>query len=135
MRNFYLADSLRSACTWALRDNLAAVVVFVIPDSYISNLPNHIELEWVDFIYNLRSKPIRSASNYKQKIAAYKELVKDVDKNNLISGPILANPDFSSKENMRIINYGNYIPYQFSFKDTTIGDLNDMIGTIIFFSR
>lgn len=43
LRNFYLGDSLKAAFNWANRNDQPAINIFVIPNSYIESLNEHLQ--------------------------------------------------------------------------------------------
>lgn len=136
LRNFYLTDTFETACIWASRNQQSAVVIFVISDDYINSLENHLSLrnidEWKNTVFKIRNEP-KSGYNYKNDIKNYRNFIKEIDSHDLISGPILANIHASDIDNLKYIKYDTYIPYQYSFKDTTIDDLNRMLAITLFF--
>lgn len=151
LRNFYLekikifsgksgriclTNTFQTACSWALRNEYAAVVIFVISNNYIDNLPNHLKLTdldlWKETTFKIRNPPNRGP-NLKTKLNEYYAVLNGIDSYDLISGSIVKNVSARSKEEIEPIKYGNYIPLQYSFKDTTLQDLENMLAITIFF--
>ena len=135
-KNFYLTDTFETACIWANKNIQASVVVFIIPGDYIEGLENHLILndkeEWKKIVYKARNKPI-SGPNLRRDKQIYKNFIEELDSKDLISGPICKNPNDSiTQENLRYLKYGAYIPLQYSFKPSTIDDLNDMLAITLF---
>lgn len=136
LRNFYLTDTFQTACLWATRNRQAAVVIFVLPEYYINNLSNHLLLnnfeQWKELVFKIRN-PIRYGPNLTRERNEYKLFIQNIDSNDLVSGPIFANPYVKTIEDVNLIKYGNYIPYQYSFKDSSIDSLNNMLAITLFF--
>ena len=65
----------------------------------------------------------------------YKKLINDIDSNNLVSGLIFANPGAYDINDVPALTYGENIPYQYSFKESIIDELNSMLATTIFYKR
>uniref|UniRef100_A0A6C0AD93 Uncharacterized protein n=1 Tax=viral metagenome TaxID=1070528 RepID=A0A6C0AD93_9ZZZZ len=139
MKNFYLTDTFKTACIWAQRNNQAAVVIFIIPNTYIESLENHLILNeeeiWKKTVYKIRNKPKPDLLDYTKEKRNYKKFIKDIDSNDLISGPICANPTAHDIDDIRPIKCDGYIPYQYSFKESTIDDLNSMKAITLFFEE
>lgn len=137
LRNFYLTDTFETACLWSARNRQPAVVIFVISDNYINSLENHLKLsgdEWKEVVFKIRNAPNPDNNpNYEIEEQIYDEFINEIDSKDLISGPIFLNTTASSIEKVKYIKYGKYIPYQYSFKDTTINDLNRMLAITLFF--
>ena len=154
LRNFYLTNTFETACLWAERNIQPAVVVFIIPNEYIEGLHNHLKLndirEWKETVFKITSgtgechrNPPRHEHSNKQQRNEYKKYIREIDSQDLISGPILANPIARDVSEVKYIKYGNYIPTQYSFvakpgpkgKDSTIDDLNGMLVITVFFEE
>uniref|UniRef100_A0A6C0AED9 Uncharacterized protein n=1 Tax=viral metagenome TaxID=1070528 RepID=A0A6C0AED9_9ZZZZ len=135
-KNFYLTDTFQTAYLWSLRNTQSAVVIFIIKNEYIENLDNHLALNneeiWKKTVYKIRNKP-RSGNDLRNRKKHYKKFIEEIDSNDLISGPICANLSVENECDIRSIKYGDYIPYQYSFKESTIDDLNSMIAITLFF--
>lgn len=140
--NFYLTDNFKTAKKWSYRKKQSAVVVFVVPLDYITNLNKHLKLwldnfeEWKDTVFRLRYPP--SSSDYRSTIE-YNKYVKKIDSNDLISSMILANPkNARTPESLRYLEQDKKIsdvPYQYSFKNSIVDDLDSMKLTTIYFQR
>lgn len=140
MNNFYTTNLFYTACEWALRNNdQGSVVVFVIPDDkfyelevkYLTNTQ-----EWRDVVYTLRNKPKRIISNnYEEEIEKYRNILKEYESYDAIEGPIMSNPSAKSLESVEfIVNNDNKIPLKVSFKNSSVGILNQYIALTVTFS-
>ena len=100
-------------------------------------MENHLILSdeeiWKKTVYRIRNEPKPRFVDYQKERKKYKKFIKDIDSNDLISGPICANPSEKEVDKIRPLKYGGYTPYQFSFKQSTIDDLNTMKALTVFF--
>lgn len=137
LRNFYLTDTFSTACSWANRNNQAAIVIFIVPELFIESLQNHLYLiydqNWKELIFKCRNEP--SGLNIRQERRAYQQYIREIDSKDLISGPICCNPGVNNINEIECIKYREYIPYQFSFKDSTCAQLNDFLAVTLFFEE
>lgn len=138
LRNFYVTDMLITAMDWANRNAQPAICIFAVPRDYLDNLENHLKLyddyEWKRIVYTARNYPKPPYVNPNSR-RNYRQFIANLDSKNLISGPIMAYAGAHTIEDVRSIKYGNETSLQYSFKDTTIGDLNDMLAVTVFFQR
>lgn len=136
--NFYLSDSFKSSYYCAKKNLEPAIVIYVIPNSNFDEFADQINLQndsnWKRFIYKIRNPPKPRSLNYKDNIKKYKDCIKNIDSHDLITGPICANP-YDEEENLTPIKYGDEIPFQFSFKRSSIDRLHEMYAITIFFER
>lgn len=140
MYNFYTTDVFFTACEWAFRKNQSAVVIFIIPNDQfyqwnIKNLSN--TSEWRNVVFKLRNPPNSLIiPNYELVSKEYDDFVEEIDSYDLIEGPILSNPGAKSVEQVEFIrNSDRRIPYQFSFKSSSVKSLNQFLLTTVFFSQ
>ena len=126
--NFYVSDSLISSMNWSLRGNCPAVVVFSIPNSFISRY-NRLSLNdftfenyihWKKFVFN-----VRKDDEYAYQID---------DELEIITGPILKNPSKIKKyEDCKKLIFNDITIYQTTFKTTDIcKELNKYLLTTIY---
>lgn len=136
LRNFYLTDNFQTSCMWALRNNYAAIVIFIIPEEFIDNLQHHLILNekilWQQTVFRIRNPP-EEGDNLDELIDEYESFIREIDSNDLISGPIVRNIKARTIEDVDYIKYGELVPYQYSFKDSTVNFLNNMIAVTLFF--
>lgn len=138
IKNFYTTDSFTTACKSANHNNQRAVVIFVLPENYIEALEKKIIFSsreinsWRELIFYLRNPPSRRHRN-RAIITAYNQYLQNVDSQDVVIGPICANPQSSTAEGLEWITQDGHIPLQFCFKETTIGHLNDFIAITVFF--
>lgn len=76
---------------------------------------------------------IRNPPNFGEELDNYYTFLEEIDSNDLISGPIVANPRTKTKENIKPTTYEHHNPHQYSFKDSTITNLNNMLAITLFF--
>lgn len=138
--NFYTTDVFFTACEWAYRKNQGAVVIFAIPDDqfYEWNVKNLSDtLEWKNIVFNLRNPPDPfNTDNYELISQEYDNLVEEIDSYDVIEGPILSNPGAKTIEQVEFIrNNDRRIPYQFSFKPSSVNSLNPFLLATVFFSQ
>lgn len=136
--NFYLTDSFKATYVWASRNTQVAISIFEIPDEYFQN-PEHTLsfdmdhiVEWKQLVFNVRNQ-LRSGQNLRRRLDEYENFIAELDVKNLISGPIFANPGTRLLENVEYVRYLEHIPFQFSFKRTSINYLNQCSVLTIFF--
>lgn len=146
-----LTDTFQTACMWGLRNTYAAVVVFIIPDEFFDNLThfspkngfcseqnqtNYSILNenrlWQETVFKIRNPP-DEGENLGELLDEYYNFLQHIDSNDLISGPIPRNVRAKTQDELDYITYGELVPYQYSFKDTTIGFLNGMLAVTLFF--
>lgn len=136
LRNFYLTDTLKTSYIWATHNVKPAIVVFSIPYEYIMSLDEkHLELQndetWQQMIYKVRNPNIPENDFDGLYEDQYNNFISELDSNCLISGPICKNPMATNFRAIKAIKYGNYVPLQYSFKDSTINDINNMKIAVI----
>lgn len=137
-KNFYVTDTFRTACRWTNRHTQAAIVIFVIPENYIESLDNYLNLNditlWKETVFKIRNPPTNgpNLSTLKKNYKLFKD---QMDSKDLISGPIFANPFVNNINDVEYIKYDDYIPYQYSFKETTIDDIDNMYTITLFFKN
>lgn len=154
LRNFYLGDSLRAAFNWANRNDQPAISIFIIPNLYIESLNEHLKFtydedwlnflpkqkinfpweNWNKFIFGIRNYP-KPGKDYNRRLLKYDDLITYADTRDLISGPIMGKMSNTNYQEIEAIQYGDIIPYQYSFKDTTINSLNNMLAVTVFIQR
>jgi len=119
--NFYVNDNLKTAISWSLRGNYPAIIVFSIPNDFISHYINlKLNDNWKSFVYK----------NRKDRLFAH-----DIDESyEIISGPILKNPcKIRIADDCKKLVYNNITVYQTSFKTTDIcKELSKYILTTIY---
>ena len=126
--NFYVGNNLEAAISWSLKGNYPAIVIFSIPNDFISHYIN-LKLndynitkynEWKSFVYKNRKNT---------------SFAHDTDESyEIISGPILKNPcKIRIVDDCKKLVYNNITVYQTSFKTTDIcKELNKYILTTIY---
>lgn len=140
MNNFYTTDVFYTACEWAIKNSQAAVVVLAIPDElfFQMNIKNLSDTnEWRSVVFMLRNEPkVMLSTNYDEEIEFYENLVEEIDKYDMVEGPIMSNPGAKSVHEVEMMrNNDRRIPYQFSFKKSYVDNLNQFILTTVFFSQ
>lgn len=138
LRNFYVTDTFQTAWIWAIRNRQPAISIFVIPEEFIDNLEHHIILHndntWKNLVFRCRNRP-SNGPNLRNRLIEYNNFIRELDSNDLISGPIFVNPGVRTVNDVNPIIYGNNIPYQYSFKDSTLNNLNGMLAITVFFQE
>ena len=144
MRNFYLTDTFNTAYIWSQRNNQAAIVIFAIPDETIDNQENKLEFtmdninEWKQTVFTCRNKP-RYGQNLRQRKLQYNQFLNGLDSNDVVIGPICANPGAREVVDINYVYYnhnGNTtIPLQYSFKDSLISQLNQFLMVTLFIQQ
>lgn len=138
LENFYLTDSFKAAHIWANRNTQSTISIFEISNEYLENLENGISFgmdgidEWKEFVFKVRNPP-RSGRNLARRIDEYETFITDVDSKDLISGPIFANPGTRLVQNVEYVQYTDGIPFQYSFKRSSVDYLNQCLVVTIFF--
>lgn len=139
MMNFYLGDNFTSAYVWALRKQQPAIVIFIVPNEFIEGLERKLLLnhtstlnEWKKLVFTCRNRPTGYGSLQNRK--NHDKFVKDLDSNDLVSGPMMSNVNTKTIEDVKFIEYGHgIIPYQYSFKESSCELLQQYIFSTIFF--
>lgn len=138
MENFYLTDDFYTACNWANRNQQCAVVIFSVPKTMVENLKNKIQLnhttslnEWKKFVFYNRISPT-DGPNFCEKQSEHENFIDELDKNDLVSGPIFLNPYVTRSEDVEFVITGEKIPYQYSFKESSCHLLHQFILTTIY---
>ena len=143
LKNFYLTNNFKTSVNWCKHYSTQSVVIFYIPDEFLDNL-NRKELinidEWKDVIFTCRNNPEKNNSNYlkeerTRRTDQYINYLNNLDSYDLISGPICTNPGVENKNELKYLSYGDDIPYQYSFKESTKEFLNEFIVDIVFFMK
>jgi hypothetical protein len=146
-RNFYVTDTFLTSLKWAKRNQQSAIVLFFIPNEFLSSLKERLNFEnleeldtWKQLVFKTRNPPSFSsihherASIIRSKIIDYNNFMTELDSNELINGPIFANPGTDSVENVQYIQNSNgYIPQQYAFKERTYSNISSFIGGTILF--
>lgn len=145
MYNFYTTDMFYTACEWATKNEQAAVVIFAIPSEKFDewNVKNFFNTnEWKYTVFRLRNSPdFSDLSNYnnlleeyEKELNDYEKFVDEIDSYDVVVGPIMSNPKSKSIQEVKfIVNNDNRIPNQFSFKKTSVEELNSFLVTTVFF--
>lgn len=137
-KNFYVTDSFLAACLWAKRNEQAAVVIFNIPPTYIESLENRIQFSlddldsWKEMVFTARNFPSRGG---RAKQREHREYIDALDSQDIITGPIMANPGAKSIEEVNYLKYRREVPFQFCFKTSTVADLNGFLTITLFFRQ
>lgn len=138
--NFYTTDTFYNAVKWARHNSQAAVVVFYIPNEYFEELITK-DLsdinEWKLTVFKARIPPKRSnnPSLFRKEIREYERFIQNLDSNDLVMGPIFANPRALNVESVQYIrNQDEKVPYQYSFKRSSVDILQNLIVTTLFFN-
>ena len=131
--SFYMTDTFLHAFKISKQNQQSAIVLFFIPNEFLLNLENKLEIEdlesWKQLVFKARNPP--SFSGYKPLVTEYNNFIDDLDSKSLIKGPIFANPGTESVEDVQYIGGG--IPKQYAFKERTYTDISSFIaGTILF---
>lgn len=138
MRNFYLTDTFKTACIWASRNVQSAILIFCIPNTFLDELENYSNFnernieDWKQLVFKCRNPPL--GRNIQTLRREYRNFIDTLDDMDCISGSILANPSAPLDE-IKYIKYGSEVPYQYSFKDSTIDILNNFLSIVIFFEQ
>lgn len=126
--NFYTTDSFKSAFIWSSKYSQGTIIVFKIPinlfDTIIDKLVlNHIDnlSSWQQLVFQCRKVSAFGTGRTAQLL--HRNYISEIDKYEIISGPILANRNITSKEEVKYLEYGRDVPYQFSFKTQRVCDI------------
>lgn len=136
MNNFYTTNDFYHSVKWARHNSQPAVVIFYIPNEILNNLitENISDIQqWKETVFKCRNPPKRSAK-FREQVREYELFLEKLDSKDLVIGPIFSNPRVRNQNEVQYIN-GENVPLQFSFKESSVEMLNQLIATTLFFNE